>query len=123
MHSQQEYPVERRKEERFKVNGKAFAENSAKNGLITDISLAGLAYRFVDRKRCPEESFCLDIVVDEEDFRLQRLPFTIINECVASHDCPDHTLIVKERRVQFLDLTPHQKAKLEFFINKHTNKE
>lgn len=122
MYSLQNQPAERRKEERYQVTGKAFAENSARNGLITDISLDGLAYRYVDRKRWPEESYCLDIVLDEEDFRLRRLPFTIVNECVAAHDCPDRTLIVKERRIQFLDLTPAQRARLEYFINNHTNK-
>lgn len=123
MFSQQTEPAERRKEERFKITGKAFTENSARNGLITDISLEGLAYRYVDRKRWPEESYCLDIVMDDGDFRLPRLPFAIVNECVAPHDCPDRTLIVKERRIQFLGLTQAQKGRLEYFINNHTNKE
>ena len=122
MYSLQKQPAERRKAERYKITGKAFAENSARNGLITDISLEGLAYRYVDRKRWPKESYCLDIVLDEGDFKLPRLPFTIVNEFVAPHDCPDRTLIVKERHIQFLDLTPTQQARLEYFINNHTNK-
>lgn len=108
--------AERRKHQRFQVAGNAFMVNSSLNGLIENISLDGLAFRYVDRKSRKQETHFFDIVVDEENFHLDHLPYKVIADKETTHNCPDPSLIVKKRSVQFTHLSPNQKEQLVYFI-------
>ena len=113
--------AERRKCQRFQVSGNAFTINSGHNGLITDISMEGLSFHYVDRKFNGQQSPYLDIILDDENFRLSQLPFKKVSEKKASHNCPDASLIVKKCCVQFKGLSVSQKEQLAFFIDKFTD--
>jgi hypothetical protein len=111
--------AERRKYPRVRVEQGAYVTNTTKPGLITDISLDGLSWRYVDRKIWHGESPTLDIVIDHLEFSLEGISCTIVSDCKAEHDCPDGALQVRRRSVQFRELTTRQRVRLAEFINRH----
>ncbi len=111
---------ERRRLKRFKVVDGAFTVNSTKPGLIVDVSMEGLSFRYVDRKKWPNHSEELDILVGDYEFYLPQIPYTIVSDTVTASDSPDSSFIVKRCSVKFGDLSSSQKRKLEFFIENNT---
>jgi hypothetical protein len=110
-------PAERRKHPRYKVENRAYVVSVARPGLITDIGPDGLSWHYIDRKTWPEESPSLDIVVDNLEFSLERIPYRVVSDCVVGHDCPDPSLTIRRRSVQFGKLTALQRARLEEVIS------
>jgi len=107
---------ERRKHARHPVTHGAFVINTTKPGRITDISLNGLSWRYIDRKGWPEESSCLDIVVDDFDLRVEKIPYEVITDHPAPHDYPDGAPVVRRRSVRFGQLSARQRTALEALI-------
>ena len=111
---------ERRNGKRYKVIDGAFTVNSTKPGLIVDVSMDGLSFRYVDRKNWPSPSEKLDILVGDYEFYLPQIPYTIISDTVTSTDSPDSSFVVKRCSVRFGELSSSQRRKLEFFIANNT---
>ncbi|MBU0484658.1 MAG: PilZ domain-containing protein [Proteobacteria bacterium] len=115
--------MERRKYKRYQVKNGAYTVNSTKPGLIIDIGMGGLAFRYIDRKDWPEESFELDIVFDDKGFRLAAIPYTVVSDSITDNDFSSENMVVKRRSVQFGNLSSDQVSKLQKFIDHNTTAE
>ncbi len=108
---------ERREYKRYRVKDGAFAIDATRSGLICDIGLGGMSFLYVERKNWPEDSFLLDIVFGEdEDFRLDKLPYRIICEEDFRDTAAESVKILKRRSIAFDHLSEQQIEKLKDFI-------
>ncbi|MEJ2034332.1 MAG: PilZ domain-containing protein [Deltaproteobacteria bacterium] len=111
--------AERRNHPRFSLKPGAYVVNAARPGLITDISLGGLSWRYVDRKKWPESSPTLDILIEGYGTSIVELPYQIVSDCEVEHDCPDRSLAVRRRSIQFGELSAGQRLQLEELIRQN----
>jgi hypothetical protein len=118
--------VEQRKHKRFSVSNGAFIAlrpDYLKVGPVANIGMDGLAFTYlVDDGTAPDQSFELDIFLTDQTFLLEGVPFTIISDFHID-GIPFSSVKTRQMCVQFGDLTPDQKAHLEYFIQNHTNGE
>ena len=112
--------IDRRKHKRYMVKEGAFTVNSAKSGMITEISTRGLTFHYVDRKAWTGESTQLDIVFDADDFYLDKIPCKTVSDIVTSGNLPDKAKVIKRHSVEFGKLTPSQMEQLQYFIENYT---
>ncbi|MDA8165048.1 MAG: PilZ domain-containing protein [Desulfobacteraceae bacterium] len=119
--------IERRKYRRFKVKHPAFVvfnTQPTRLGEILDISMNGLSFRYmVDSEEVVNQSRELDILYGDDDFYLDKLPFSTISDRLSDNGLPFSTMIMRRRGVQFGDLNDHQREKLEYFIENNTSGE
>ena len=113
--------MERRKFTRFRAQDDAFAAlqgKFSKVGKIYDISLNGLAFRYLAEK-IPDERFThVDIFLSTNGFHLAGVPCTIV------YDVKESTFGLNEVSpyrcgLKFDRVNEEQQNKLEFFINHH----
>jgi len=117
--------MERRKYTRFRTQHEAYAAlrgSFTKVGKIYDISLNGLAFRYLLEKNLEETFTHVDIFLKNDGFYLGGVPCTII------YDIKDSTFRFNEVSLyrcglKFGLLNEEQQNKLEEFLNKHTNGE
>lgn len=112
--------VERRKHQRFQVPSSAFAGIGSyfgKVGRILDLSMGGLAFRYIGLEE-PNGSSYLDIFMNDLDFYLRNVPFKTISDFPVITDGLT-TVTLRRRGVRFGKLTPPQRAALEDFIEEH----
>ena len=114
--------MERRKFTRFRVQDDAFAAlrgNFTKVGKIYDISLNGLAFRYITEKIINENLNCVDVFLSSNGFHMPDIPCTVIydegesisnSNSVSSYRCG----------LEFKALKEDHKDQLEFFLNHHT---
>ncbi len=118
--------VEQRKHKRFSVSNGAFVAlrpDYLKVGQVKNIGMDGLAFTYLmDDGKSPDQSLALDIFLADQTFRLEGVPFTIISDFHID-GIPFSSVRTRQMDVQFGDLTPYQKAHLEYFIQNHTNGE
>ena len=114
--------MEKRKFTRFRAQDDAFAAlrgNYTKVGKIHDISLNGLAFRYLAEEISEEEFIQVDIFLSNNGFHLANVPCTIIYDVIE----PTSSLnAISPYRcgMKFGPLEAGQKDKLEFFLNNHT---
>jgi len=114
--------MERRKFTRFRVQDDAFAALRGaltKVGKIYDISLNGLAFRYLAEKISDETFTHVDIFLSTNGFHLAAVP------CAVIYDVKESTFGLKEISpyrcgLKFEGVDEEQKNKLEFFLNNHT---
>jgi hypothetical protein len=115
-------PYERRQYKRFQAENGAFVSpNSQKRSLwqILDISMAGLAFRYIPLGEEIMDSSELEILTRDTRFTLEQIPYRSISECDIPEECfSDYQL--KRHSVQFGDLTDSQISSLEHFIQNRT---
>ena len=117
--------VERRKQKRFSVSNGAFVAlrpDYLKVGQVKNIGMDGLAFTYLMDDGKPDQSFELDIFLADQTFWLEGVPFTIISD-FRIDGIPFSSIRTRQMHVQFRDLTPDQKAHLEYFIQNHTSGE
>jgi len=114
--------MERRKFTRFKAKDDAYAAlrgNYTKVGKISDISLNGLAFRYLAEKVCSEMVNYVDIFLSSNGFHMSEVPCVVVcdeKECVYTSP-----MITQYRcGLKFEGLNEEYKNKLEFFINNFT---
>ncbi len=119
--------VERRKDKRFRSEEGCLAimwPASSKAGPIVDMSLRGLAFRYVARSN--SEGFAselesdIEIICSREDFSSGLLPVENVSDIKMERIFSD--LIPMELRrhsIKFKQLNEEQKSLLERFIEKH----
>ncbi len=107
--------LERRKHKRFDAYSGVFAVNSH-FGLIVNISLGGLAFRYVDKGEWGDAEIDSGALFGEDDLWINDIPIKNISECVANDGVACKSTTVKRRSVQFGELTPDQQKLLESFI-------
>ena len=112
--------MERRKHERFLAERHAMTmlwPASSIVGRVVDISMDGLAFRYLALEKPQDGSSDIEIILPQDSFSTGMLPF----RTVSDHRTPSFfsTLIGKEgrrRSVQFRKLTEDQRDKLACFI-------
>ena len=113
---------ERRKSKRYKAVEGAYAAispSSHKLGQIIDISMGGLAFKYIDTKNDgttnqtqAEES----IFLSSMGFYVGNLPFKTISDNEVTNTPSFSAMKVRERRVQFTDLSFKQLFDLDFYL-------
>jgi hypothetical protein len=114
--------MERRKFTRFRVQDDAFAAlrgSSNTIGKIYDISLNGLAFRYIGEKFSDKTFTHADIFLTNDAFHLFRVPCTIIYDVKESTNYLND-VVPYRCGLKFEPLQDEQQNKLEFFINNHT---
>ena len=114
--------MERRKFTRFRVQDDAFAALRGaltKVGKIYDISLNGLAFRYLSEKISDETFTRVDIFLTSNGFHLSDIPCSVIYDVKAS------TFGLNEISpyrcgLKFGRLNEEQQNKLDLFLNNHT---
>lgn len=114
--------VERRKHKRFQVDNGAFVvlgSNHDKSGRIIDISVGGLAFRYMTPVERQNGSY-LAIVLPETNFYLDEVSIKTISDFELPYKLPTNSMAMRRCGVQFVNLTDNQKSQIEFFINNYT---
>ena len=115
-----EQEVNRRNYHRFQVRvGAIAALNDSKLGTITDISRAGLAFRYIDFGYEEEEDL-KDLqevsIVNDAGFALHNVPCKVIKDDYSLPEYPFSSLRMNKCRLEFVQLTAEQQAQLDYFI-------
>jgi len=115
--------MERRKFTRFRVRDDAFAAlrgNFTKVGRIYDISLDGVAFRYLSEKTTKETFAQVDIFLTDNGFHLIGVPCTIIYDVKESTSFENTEVFPYRCGMKFGSLNEAQQNSLEFFINNYT---
>jgi hypothetical protein len=118
--------VERRRHKRFRTKEGAYAVLSgpvSKMGQILDISRGGLAFRYIDIGDRPKETCVLDILRDDNVFRVENVSFKIISDLDASKDFPFSTIPMRRCGGKFTGLNDKQVDDLAYLIENYTEPE
>jgi hypothetical protein len=118
--------VERRKHKRFQVQDGAFAvamppqPRSTPPGQIIDVSRGGLAFRYIAGEEGSNGSFELIILLANNNFHLDKVPFETISDFEIANEVPFSSITMRRRGVQFGKLTDKQISQLDYFIRNYT---
>ena len=115
---------DRRRHKRFHVRETAFvvlrAPFSTNVGQITDISIDGLTFSYIDGVKRSNSYSELDILLSNRSFYLDKIPFKTISDCKAPNKVPFSSIEMRRSGVQFGKLTPNQISQLKYFIWHYT---
>jgi hypothetical protein len=89
-------------------------------GKIVDVSMGGLAVRYVAEEALSNESCRLDILMADGLSHLYGLPCETVYDIEAKTAVPLTSMVERRRGLKFGKLTPSQKLHLEDFISSHT---
>jgi len=122
--------VERRKQSRFKIKGRAFVEfqkhrffklgkpHVIKSAEIIDVSLEGLAFQYTDRNMWAHDFNELSISKTDDDIKIGNIPFKAVSDFSVSR--LSNSMFIRRCGIKFGELTPAQKLQLDYFIRNHT---
>lgn len=116
--------VERRKHKRFEVPVGvfvAFRPHDMKLGEIIDISMGGLAFRYLATDGKKNGSTKLNILLAEHGFHLSDVKFETITDC-GSYRIPHTSMTMRRSGVRFAELTTHQISQMTHFIQSYTKR-
>ena len=114
--------MEKRKFTRFRTQDNAFAAlrgDFTKVGKIYDISLNGLAFRYLAEQESEETFTHVDIFLSDNGFHLPDVPCNIVYD-VKEHTSGSMAISPYRCGLSFNVLQEEQQNKLEFFLNNHT---
>lgn len=97
--------------------------NPPKMGEIIEISRGGLSFSYIENERDLAELGELDIILAEKDFHLSRLPFKEVEDADVIDNSPFNALSMKRLTVQFEELSPQQKRKIDHLLSNYTTGE
>jgi len=100
--------------------GGLFYAKACRSGLICDISRTGLAFQYIDRKRWPADSGCLDIISDESEFFLGGLAYRIVSDAKVNN-CADTVQFVKRMSLAFQNLSAEQLERIDYLLQAFTS--
>ncbi|MFH2058619.1 MAG: PilZ domain-containing protein [Pseudomonadota bacterium] len=119
--------VERRKHKRYKAVEGAYAAvspNSHKLGQIIDISMSGLAFKYIDTSNdnptednMPEET----IFLSSMGYYVGDLPFKTISDYEVTNAPSFSSMRVRKRHVQFTDLSFKQLFDLDYYLRNNVS--
>jgi hypothetical protein len=125
--------VDQRKRKRYQVPTNSYIFLGSDDfvlGQIIDISMGGIAFRYMGSEKLPDESH-LDIFLTEDDLCLSKVPFKTVSDyeipntvlCKTADPIPPSCRTMRRSGLQFGELTSDQQAQLEYFIRNHTTGE
>lgn len=119
--------VERRKNKRYKAVEGAYAAvspNSHKLGQIIDISMGGLAFKYIDTSndnstetQTPDET----IFLSSMGYYVGDLPFKTISDYEVTNAPSFSSMKVRKRHVQFTDLSFKQLFDLDYYLRNNVS--
>jgi len=115
---------ERRKHKRFKAAYGAYAvlgpENS-KIGQIKNISMGGLAFKYLADEARTNGAGELDIIIRQNNLRLKSIPIQTVSDFELAKENAFSTVRLRQQGVQFGEITSDQTSQLEFILKHHTS--
>ena len=115
-------PVERRKHKRFRAPPGAYAIHGpffTTRTQIVNICRDGLAFRYIGRADTHTGPQELDILFAEGSFYLPKVPVKTVSDGIAKEK-PFDSIPMRQRGMQFGELTQDQLSQLGYFIEDHT---
>lgn len=110
--------MEKRKHKRYQAKEGYFAGAYPNVGQIINISMGGLAYNYMGHVK--EEVDEGEMVICGDDCScLDDLSCRVIEDTVIANETSFSKFVTRQRRIQFVNLTPEQQVLLENFINNH----
>ncbi len=115
---------ERRKNKRFKAACGAYAvlgpENS-KIGQIKDISIDGLAFKYLADEARPNGAGELNIIIRQNNLHVQSIPIQTVSDFELAKENAFSTVRLRQQGVQFGELTSDQTSQLELILKHYTS--
>ena len=114
---------ERRQQKRFRAQEGAFAALVAQEsrlGQIKDISIRGLSFRYIDSHEKLENADALKIILGDEGLYLDNVPFKKISDFEIENEFSFSRIKMRQIGLEFGELTPGQRDRLNRFIKHHT---
>lgn len=111
---------DRRRRKRFVTKNGVYTTNTAKPGMIIDVSKEGFALRYIDRKKTPKETNLLTIQCDNSGCCIENIPYEIISDNKMPSEHPGLAPPMRRRAARFGPLTEEQNALLESLLRKCT---
>lgn len=116
-------PDERRQQKRFKAAEGAFAalvDQESRLGQIKDISSNGLSFRYIDSHEKLVNASELKIILGNRGLYLDKVPFKIISDFEIESEFSFSRVNMRQIGLEFGELTPGQRDRLDRFIKHHT---
>ena len=116
-------PDERRQQKRFKAAEGAFAalvDQESRLGQIKDISSHGLSFRYIDSHEKLVNASELKIILGNRGLYLDKVPFKIISDFQIESEFSFSRVGMRQIGLEFGELTPGQRNRLDRFIKHHT---
>ena len=107
---------ERRNFTRFTPKNGTMAVNSHALGPIVNISMGGLAFRYMETEKTQPVSDQLGIFLGSDDFLIEKIESRLIADTAVEQDSTFMQTKTRQRSIEFLNLTSEQQEKLEEFI-------
>jgi hypothetical protein len=114
---------ERRQDKRFKAAEGAFAalmDPGGKLGQIKDISTRGISFLYIGKDDEPTVTNHLKIILGGSGLYMDNVPIKKIADFEVESEYSFSTIKMRQIGLQFCDLTPEQKHRLQDFIENHT---
>ena len=119
-------PAERRRHKRFLVPTGTLAVFGRAHpivGSLIDISMGGLAFRYITDEELPKEASEIDILLADGLSHLYGLPCETVYDMETVNGKRLTVMTERRRGLKFGKLSPNQKLHLEYFIKHHTTDE
>ncbi len=91
-------------------------------GPVINISMGGLAFRYVDNPSAQSPSNTLGLFLSSDDILIDNIPTRVISDRLFSQGSSFSKTVIRQRSIQFIDLTTTQKKSLKKFILTKTQK-
>lgn len=115
--------MEKRKFTRFRTHDNAFAAlrgDFTKVGKIYDISLNGLAFKYLGEQKNEEKYTQVDIFLTGNGFHLHGVPCIVIYNVIEQPTFSISSILPYRCGLRFKRLNEEIRNKLEFFLNNYT---
>lgn len=89
-------------------------------GQMIDISLGGLAFRYIESNQKPDNPTDLIILVAQDRFRLDKIPFKTVSDQEIANTVSFSSIRMRRRNVEFGNLSIIQESAVKDFIINHT---
>ena len=94
--------------------------NSTKPGLIVDICLGGLSFRYIDSAEAHTDARELKIILGSGGLCVDKVPFKKVADFEIKSEFSFSSIRMRQIGLQFGELTPEQQTRLNNFIQNHT---
>jgi len=120
--------IERRRNKRYKAVEGAYAAispNSSKLGQIIDISIGGLAFKYIDTSNDEEEKLTSEetVFLSSMGYYVGDLPFKTIADYEITNAPSFSSMKVRKRHIQFSDLSFKQLFDLDYYLKNNVTEQ
>lgn len=116
-------PIERRRHKRFSTQEGSFAivkNHFSKPGQIIDVSMHGLAFKYIDNGKNSKGILKLDILLSGHGIYSKNIPFKTVSDFEIKSEIPFTSIKMRRCCVKFGKLDCLHASQLEDFILNHT---